>query len=134
MFETALATKIKGIFDIKKVTYNSPTEDSVEQECAFVEVETPRCKVKDGREIARVRGKILIFVNAEKMPFDFFSKQIDKASPELNQDLFFFDIGLSEGRFMNLDARTVGFEFFFNSQYDPNLGTFESFNTSEGET
>lgn len=132
MFESALSTKLKNIFDFDKVTFDSPSE-SQEQEGVFVEVESSRVKVGDKYATARVTGKIRIFAQAEKMPFDYLMKQIDKADPDDKKDLFFFDIGLSQGRFLNIDERTIGFVFFFNSQYNPNLGTIETINITVGD-
>lgn len=132
MFESALSEKIKNIFDLDKVTFDSPSE-SREQEGIFIEVENPRIKVGDKYASARVTGKLRIFVQAEKMPFDYLMKKIDAADPDDKADLYFFDIGVSVGRFMNIDERTIGFVFFFRSQYDPNLGTINSVNIEVNE-
>lgn len=133
MFETALKEKIERIFDLDKVTFDSPSE-SQEQEGAFIEVEAPRVKIGDKKATARVTGKIRLFVQSDKMPFDYLMKKIAAAAPDDKKDLFFFDIGVSAGRFLNLDERTIGFVFFFNSQYNPNLGTINSINITVGDS
>jgi hypothetical protein len=132
MFEASLKAKIKKIFDLDKVTYDSPSE-SHEQEGVFIEVENARTNIRDKKCIAKVTGKLRIFAQGDKMPFTYFMQKIDAADPDDKKDIFFFDF-ISAGKLMNLDERTISFVFFFNSQYNPNLGTINEVNITVGET
>jgi hypothetical protein len=125
MFEKSLKEKFQRIFDLKKATFNLPGE-SQEQECLFIEIENSRNTIKDGKEIARVTGKIRVFGNQEKIPFGYFSKKIQSAAPADTKDLFFFDFEENAGTFLNIAERSLSFVYFFNSQYDPALGTITS--------
>jgi hypothetical protein len=133
VFESSLKAKLKAIFDLDKVTFESAGE-SKEQEGAFIEIESPYVKVSDTRAVGKITGKIRFFVNADKMPHDYFAKMISKASNDDKKDLFFSDIGVSVGRLVNIDERTVSFVYFFNSQYDPNQGLITSIEIAEGES
>ncbi len=82
MFEKSLQDNFKKIFDVKKVTYNQPS-DSKEQDCIFIEVETSTNTIKDGRSLAKVMGKGTMTANADKMPFGFFSKAIRNADKNI---------------------------------------------------
>jgi hypothetical protein len=125
MFEKSLQEKFKSIFDLKKITYALPSE-SQEQECLFIQVDRSRNTIKDGKQIALVEGKLRVFGNSEKIPFGYFSKCIQRSSPDLTKDLFFFDFEENAGTYQNIVERSLSFIYFFNSQYDPALGTITS--------
>ena len=129
MFEKTLETKLKDIFDVKKVVYDQPGE-SEEQECIFIEIEQSRNHVKDKRFIARVNGTLTIVGSSEKMPYGFFSKKIDEAKPAVKRDLAFFNLERNTRVFRNIVQRTADFTFFFNGQYDPNIGSITSVTTN----
>ena len=122
MFEKELEAKFKGIFGVKKVTYDEPGE-SQEQGCIFVEIETSHNKIQDGRAKARVEGTGIMFGPNDKMPFGFFSKRIAKADLALTKDLFFYDFEENTKRYQNIVQRKFSFVYFFNGQYDPDTGS-----------
>lgn len=130
MFRKSLKDKIERIFDLNKVTFDQVSE-SMEQECAFIEVEECRARIKDGLEVAKVTGTIKIYVQQEKMPYGYLQKRIHAADPADTKDLFFFNIEINNNVFQNLVERSIGFNYFFNSQHDPNLGTITSIDISE---
>lgn len=125
MFETALKSIVKTVFDFDKVTFDRPAEAS-EQECIFIEVSEARPTIKDGEQLCRVNGRLRVFANAEKMPFGYLMKKIRESSPALTKDLFFFDFEANAGVIGNIVERSMSFEYFYNSQYDPDLGTITS--------
>jgi len=122
MFEKALAEKFKTIFDFKKVRYDRPSEETPEQQVLFIQVDEPRCTIKAGKQVARVAGQATVIAEAEQLPFGYFAKRIAKADKDLTDDFFFFDIDQNTRTYMNLVQRSFSFVFFFNSQYDPEVG------------
>lgn len=131
MFEASLSEKLKRIFDLKKATFNLPSE-SQEQETLFIEVSSAKNKIKDGRATAVVRGKIRVFCNQDKVPYGYFSKKIDSAAKVDIQDLFFYDIEENAGTFLNISERSMSFVYLFETQYDPALGEINELETSFG--
>lgn len=125
MFEKALSEQLKRIFDVKKVSFDTPGE-SAEQECLFVSVESSRNSIKEGRQLAKVQGKLTMIANSEKLPFGFFSKKISEAEIEDTSSFFFYEFEENAGRILNIAERSVSFVYFFNSQYDPERGTMTS--------
>ena len=132
MFRETLKTKLKLIFDLDKVSYDLPSE-SQEQEAAFIQVDTARTQIKDGRQHAMVEGRIRIFANSDKLPFGYLAKKIKQASPTHTKDLF-FEPEQNVGTYLNIAERAMAFTYFFNSQYDPALGTLTSLETEVTET
>jgi hypothetical protein len=130
--ESTLQEKIKKIFDLKSVSFDSPSE-SQEQEKAFIEVEETNVKVVDKIQTARVTGVITIFAHSGKMPMDYLATKLALARAEDKANLSFFDIGLSKGRLQNIDERTVRFVYFYSGQYDPNLGTLNDVDITVNE-
>ena len=129
--QDALETQIKAIFDLDKVTFDHPGE-SMEQECAFIDVKKNHCRVKDAREVAKLEGTLHIFAQVSKLPLDYFGKCIDLAAAEDKRGLVFLNPE-NRGTFGNIAERTIDFVFLFDSQYDPNLGTFDSIEISVTE-
>lgn len=125
MFEAELQSKLKTIFRLPKVSYNTPSE-SQEQECLFVQIDTVRTSIKDAREIARVNGKLHVYANHDKLPYGYFSKCIAEAAATDSIKFFFYDFEENSGRFLNLVERSLSFVYFFDGQYDPNVGTITS--------
>lgn len=133
MFEKKLQEQVQKIFSLKKVTFDAPGE-SQEQEAAFIQIENAKTRVKDGREIAQVAGTIRVFAPSNKLPYGFFAKQIDKASAEDRRGFFFHSFEENKGKFRNIVERSVQFQYLFDSQYDPALGSIESVNFEISET
>jgi hypothetical protein len=126
VFEKALSTKLRNIFNVKKVSFDDPG-DSHEQECLFIKVEAARVTIKDGREVCRANGTIYVFGNSDKLPFGFFFKKINAARLADTKDLHFS----AEENFViyeNIVERTLGFVFLYDSQYDPDLGILNEVN------
>lgn len=128
MFEKQLSDKLKRIFDLKKVSYASPSE-SQEQECLFVAIQNSKNQVKDGKFCGKVTGKITVFCNSEKLPYGYFSKHIVEAKPEDTKDLFFYEIEENNGTIGNISERTMSFIYLFEMQYNPNIGEITSLET-----
>lgn len=133
MFEKELETKFKKIFGVDKVTYDSPGE-SQEQGCIFIDVDTCRNTIKDGKAVAMVNGSATMFAPAPSMPFGFLAKAINKAPVELTKDLFFFDIETNTQRIRDLVQRSFSFVYFFRGQYDPAIGTINNVTISIEES
>lgn len=126
MFKQALGVTLKKIFDLDKVTFDTPSNAN-EQEVLFIEVESSKATIKDGAQIAMVTGRVRVFASLDKMPFGYFAKKIQE-HPLDAKDLFFFEIEESAGTYRNISERTFGFVYFFNSQHNPALGTLDSVN------
>ncbi len=133
MFEATLEAQLKRIFRLEKVTFDTPGE-SQEQEGLFIAVEKCKTRIKDGREIALVQGTIHIFANASKLKYGYFSKALNEAQPADTKKLFFFNFEENRGTRGNICERSLDFLYFFDGQYDPNLGTIESVDISIAES
>lgn len=125
MFEATLSAQLKKIFDFDKVTFDMPGE-SQEQEGVFIQVESSQTRVKDGRQTARVNGKIHVFAPSNKLPYGYFSKCIDAASAADKQGLFFYAFEENKGTYRNICERSLSFVYLFDSQFDPALGSITS--------
>lgn len=124
MFEAELADKFKQIFQVTEVSYDTPGE-SQEQNVLFVEVENPKFTFKDGRALAIIKGNAVMFGRNDALTFGFFAKAISQADDALTKDLFFEDFETNTQRFRDIVQRGFSFTYFFNSQYDPDVGTIE---------
>lgn len=133
MFENELAEKFKQIFAVEKVTYDTPGE-SREQKTLWVEIEQPKFSFKDGRVKAMVTGNAVIFGRNDALTFGFFAKAIANAPAELTKDLFFSDFEMNTQRFRDIVQRGFSFTYFFDSQYDPAIGTITSVTTTVEES
>ena len=119
-FEATLKDKIKRIFDLDKVSYDAISE-SQEQECTFIQIKEARVRVQDAKEVGMIKGRLLFFSNSEKMPLDYFAKQIEKANVDA-KDLFFEPVE-HIGTLRNISERSINFTYLYDQQYDPNQGT-----------
>jgi hypothetical protein len=126
VFEKTLTAKLKNIFNVKKVTFDHPGE-SREQECIFINVENARVTIKDGREICRVNGTLVFYANNEKLPYAFFFKKIRDAALSDVKDLH-FSPEQNTGLYENIVERSMDFVYFYDSQYDPDLGILNEVN------
>lgn len=122
MFEKTLLQSVKRIFDLNKVSFDLPS-DSQEQEAAFIQIDKAISRINDKRQTSRVTGKILVFANADKLPYSYLTKKIAAADAELVAPFFFYDFEENAGKFLNIVERSLSFVFFFDSQYNPDVGT-----------
>ncbi len=125
MFKSTLEGQLRRIFGLDKVTFDIPGESN-EQEGLFVDVKKANVRIKDARQIADVKGVIHVFAVAEKLPYGYFTKAIAEARPEDTKNLFFFNFEENRGKFRNIVERSMEFLYFFDSQYDPAIGTITS--------
>lgn len=133
MFEKELESKFKKIFGVEKVTFDSPGE-SLEQGCLFIDIDSCKNTIKDGKAVAMVTGNVNLYGPAPKVPFGFFSKAINKAENSLTKDLFFYDIETNTQRIRDIVQRGFSFIYFFRGQYDPAIGTITSVNIAIEES
>ena len=142
MFKKSLQTKLENIFDLERTTFDAPSE-SQEQECAFIEIDSSKNSIRDGREVAKVTGKIKVFGNSGHLPYGYFSKKISAAKVADTMGLFFYDIEMnagvipsmtSAGTVLNIVERTVSFVYLYDAQYDPEHGSLTTLNTSYSES
>lgn len=127
MFEKRLQKQIEKIFDLGKVTYDSPSE-SQEQEGVFIQVASSAVRVTGAKAIAKVEGTIRVFAASNKLPYGFFAKQIDSAKAEDKAGLFFHNFEENKGKYRNIVERSVAFVYLFDGQYDPAMGRIETVN------
>lgn len=132
MFENTLKEDLAKIFKLEKVTYDAPSPDAMEQEVMFVQVDLSRNNVRDTKITSRVEGRLLVFAQAEKMPFSYFEQCIREAEPSLTRKFFFYDITGNSNTLVNLAERSASFIYFNSSQYDPDKGSIESINIECG--
>lgn len=125
MFEKALEENLRGIFHVKKITFDAPSESN-EQDVLFVQIAVSNSTIKDGAQIARVTGTLQMFSQNTKLPYGFFAKKLKEAKVSWTKPFFFFDFEENSNRYRDICERTASFVYFFNSQYDPDLGTINS--------
>ncbi len=130
MFEKTMIDQLSRIFDIARVTFDDPSE-SQEEECLFIQVQKSKNTIKNGHAIARVTGKILMYVNIEKMPFGYLSKKIEEAEQADVSPFFFFDFEDNLSTYASIAQRSLQFVYFFNGQYNPEVGTLTSLNLQQ---
>ena len=133
MFEQELEAKFKSIFKAKKVSFAEPGE-SQEQGTLFITIEDPKFRFGDANVRARVTGQAVMFGRNDALTFGYFSQCISKASHDLTKDLFFEDIDGNTKRFGDIVQRGFSFTYFFNSQFDPAIGTIEEVDISVEDT
>jgi hypothetical protein len=132
MFKSELQECLKRIFDFKKVSFDIPGE-SQEQECLFVRVDKCNAHISDGKELARVEGELIAYANSDKLPHGYFLKAIDRAAAADVKKFFFHDIEASSVVTNNIVRRSTNFVFFYQAQYDPELGTITSVELQQSE-
>lgn len=130
MFEASLKEKLKRIFDFDKVSFAIPSE-SQEQEGMFIQVDQVRSSIKDARQVCKVQGKLIVYASNEKLPYGYFSKKIQEAELADTRDLYFYDFEGNAGRYQDISERSLGFIYFFNSQYNPDIGSITSINLEQ---
>lgn len=134
MFRSDLKNRLEKIFGFKKTTFSVPS-DSFEQDTLFIEISECRSKAGFGHATAYVTGTLIVYSQDDKLPFGYFNKRIQKASPELTAPLFFFDIDInnvsSGARIQNISERRTRFVFLYSEQYDPNQGSMTSIDLEE---
>ncbi len=133
MFENDLKARLQRIFDFKKTRYDDPG-DSLEQECLFVNIDHAKCKVSDKTQRARVTGQFVVYGSFDKLPFGYFEKQIAKADSEDTVRFFFYETDHSLPMIDNIVRRSSRFVFFYDAQYDPDIGTITDIDIQESET
>lgn len=139
MFETALIEKFNRIFDMKvsldlsKIKF-SDVGYSGEQDCIFVEVNSSYNQISTGRARAKIVATAKVFANADKLPFGYFSKKLAAAKVGDLNDIFFYNFEDNSNLFLNVVQRTFSFVYFFDSQYNPALGTINPVLASNVET
>lgn len=136
-FREALLTYIKELFMLPKATFDGPSEES-EQNVAFIEIPQVRAVVRAGKVNYRADGYITVFIDENKVPFDYFTKQIEKGKPHIKSKFFFFDVGAvqsteKKGMVSLAEVRT-SFQFLYSQQYDPNKGTLNGLTLTVTET
>lgn len=125
MFESELKEKLLRIFGLKRVEFYMESE-SREQECLFVNVEDTKTRFKDGEINIRVIGSVRMFADLGKMPFGYFAKCISLADNEDTKNFFFSELESNSKIYGNIVERSFSFTYFFNSQFDPKIGTITS--------
>lgn len=139
MFRKDLERRLKSIFGVKKVTFSSPADESsigtFEQDTIFVEISDCKSSASFGTARAKVEGTIRTFTQDDKMPYGFFTKQIQQADRELTAPLFFYEldtnVASSPARIQNIHERRTRFVFLYSEQYDPNQGEMTSLKLEE---
>jgi hypothetical protein len=131
VFNKTLLEKFERIFQFKKTTFDAPS-DSFEQDTLFIEVDKATTRVSDGKLSSRIDGTLIVYSQANKLPFGYFNKAIAKGKLEDVRDLFFFDIDVdvasSTARLQNIHERRTRFVYLHKEQYDPNKGQLNTLN------
>ena len=131
MFEKELEGKFQRIFDFKKTSFREPSVDQ-EQEHLFIKIESAKNAVRDKKFVGIAKGKIHVFASSDKLPYGYFTKQLAKSKAADLQGLFFFDFEENSGTIDNIVERTCSFIYFFDIQYDPDLGLMDGFDSTVG--
>lgn len=124
MFEKDLEARLKRMFDFNDCSYADPSE-SDEQEKLFIRIEKADVRTYDARATAKVTGHLWVFANQDKLRYGYFAKRIARASSEDQSKFIFHDIDDNVAIRNNIDRRSVGFVFFYETQYDPSIGEID---------
>jgi hypothetical protein len=131
VFNKSLQSKLERIFGFKKTTFDAPS-DSYEQDTLFIEVEKASSRIFDGLALCKVDGTLIVYSQANKLPFGYFNKALSKAAAQDVKDFFFYDVDVdvasSPARLQNIHERRIRFVFFYKEQYDPNKGQLNTLN------
>lgn len=130
--EKELLDKLKRVFDIGKASMDT-ISDSKEQNCLFIEVQSSRYNYRDLKVTGRMSGLVTLFAPGDKLPFGYFAKRIQQADVDDTIDLFFYDLEENRLVMKNIVERTCRFVYFFNGQFDPEVGTITSITFEEGD-
>ncbi len=127
MFKKEMERRLKSIFGIEKVTFSAPSPDAPEQDTLFVEIDSsrPRPYGKD-RISCKVTGKLVMYSQAERLTFGFFSRKLEQAVTEDSAPFIFMpevDVAGSQARYQNIHERVLPFIFLYDAQYDPDRGS-----------
>lgn len=133
MFEKELEEKMKAIFKVEEVSFDAPG-DSREQKKLWLEIEEPKFRFSSKNVRARVTGRGMIYGRNAALTYGFIAEAIEKADKALTKDLFFSEFETNTNRFRDIVERSFSFTYFFNSQFDPDVGTITSVTTSIEET
>jgi hypothetical protein len=131
LVEKELKDKLQRIFDLKRASYDQPSLSDAgvpvtEQQCLFIDVETPKFTVKDGRAVGRISGRGMVLAPNDKLTFGYFALKLKKAKYADTKDFYFFELDQNAKVIGNVVSRTFGFIYFFNSELDPNIGNIDS--------
>lgn len=132
MFERVLLERMKRIFDLRKITFDRPSE-SHEQECGFIEITNVKARIRDGRQSAHVVGRLHIFGPISKLPFGYLAQRIDQAVAADRAGIF-FQVEENRGTYRDIVERSMGFVFLYDGQYDPAIGQLTEVNINLTET
>lgn len=124
MFEKDLQDKLRRIFRIERVTFDTPSETN-EQEGIFIRIDTARNKIHNKKQTAKAQGAIRIYANNEKMPFGYLTKMLEMAAPADKRDIVFTALEENVGTYRNLVERSASFIYFFSGEYNPTVGHLE---------
>lgn len=133
LIETALGDLLKEIFNCKKVSFDDPGIMQ-EQECLFINVTNSPVWYVDGEMNSKVTGELMIYGNNRKLPLGFYSEKINNAAADLKKNFFFNQIDENTKTFQNIVQRGCSFVYFFNDQYDPDIGTITDITFTEEMT
>ncbi len=126
MFKEQLKENLAAIFGFRRVSFNAPSE-VYEQDTLFIEIKNVLSRTSSGMAYARIDGELVVYSQAEKLPYGHFNKRVEKADPVLTRPFFFHDfdtdIASSPARMMNLSERRTKFVFLYSGQYDPRQGS-----------
>lgn len=129
MFKKDLERRLKGIFDFKKITFNAPNYEALDQGTMYVKVNDVKARVGAGTESARVLGELIVFSQNNVFPFGYIAKRVEQARAEFTRPLFFYDFDKDEpspSRIQNVFERHTSFVFLYSGQYDPDHGALTS--------
>lgn len=91
MFKKSLQAKLERIFQFKKTTFDA-SSDSFEQDTLFIEIEKATPRISEGVAYCKAEGTLIVYSQANKLPFGYFNKALERADADDVRDLFFFDI------------------------------------------
>jgi hypothetical protein len=124
MWRSAIDKDLKQIFGVSKVLFATP-EPAKEQDVIFCDIEKTLTAIKEGKETARVYGKISIMGLYGKNKSGFLSKRVQLANANLTQKFVFgreespISMGIYEDKF---NIYSVDFMYFYKEQYNKPAG------------
>jgi hypothetical protein len=133
VFRASMEQKLLSIFGLKKVTFSMPDPAALEQTIIFVDIQKCVTRTSRGKEFSRAHGTISIFSDSDRIPFGFYAKKINQASPVDTKGFFFYNFDQNEKYNGKLVERKIDFIYLHDAPYNPETGTITSVEFIENE-
>lgn len=122
MFERALQTKLKKLFQVDNVRFSATSENVMEQGVLFIDVVDATTRFTPKKCHAKVLGSIFMYAPTTDLKFGFFEAALRAANPSDKKDIFFTAFDQTKEYQGDLVERRTDFVYLHTGAYDPDGG------------